>query len=270
MNKKILVKNGKELQQKIDECIKGLKHPNLGDKMLEVVRPYAANFLEIFPKREIEPILQTPFFQWFKKHENIIQAYEMLANEKFITEKDESTPLFIALEFVTANSIHFLIGSKIIYGNKKTRRAIAPLKKQAIEVTTALKVLRRKINLHQGIYSIYESKQYLLRAIVDDILHDQSEYQKSVYSSGIMKGQEIREILTKRILHGLFSLFKDKVPTPRFTAQIALKVTGVFYHPMDISDATDLAVEIRENLIIDEKFRQQTILDYLYASVEKG
>jgi hypothetical protein len=68
----------------------------------------------------------------------------------------------------------------------------------------------------------------------------------------------------------LFSFFKEKKPEPRLVVHIALKITGLFYPTMDTSDATDLAIEIQENLIEDEKFRQQTIFDYLCTSIEKG
>lgn len=164
------------IQEKIDQTTKGLKHPEYGDKVLELIHLYTTEFLEIFPKQEGKLISANAFFQWFRHQEKIKKAYELLLDNRLICEKDNGTAMYLVLEFVVSNSIHFLIGAKIIYGNNKTRRAIVPLKKHERDVTKALKVLSQKIKLHQGIYSKYESKQYLLRAVIDDILTDQENW----------------------------------------------------------------------------------------------
>lgn len=257
-----------EINKKIIKETSHLKQPSQGDKKLEIIHPYCGDFLEIFEKREINLILASPYYQWITSQNCFQNARNKMIEEGLITKKDEHTPMEIVLEFIIANSIHFFIGNRLVSGDKPFRRTVAPSKKRANGITMALRKLKSKFNLFRGIYCKYESKQHLLLALVEDILKDQEDSQRSVYSTGAIKNELLRELLTKRIIQGLYSLPKVGANIkPRTIAHIALNASEVFYIPMDITDATNLAEEIQHNAIEDEKFRHQLINDYLSKSL---
>ena len=258
-----------EIQKKILKKTDGLTQPLLGEKKLEILHPYTLEFLQLFNNSsEIEPIFQNPFVAWINSHPSFEKAYQIMLANNLISDKDKNTKLFFVLEAICANCILFIIGYKIKHAKKDLSAEIVPKKRQGEMVHKAMQRLKGAINLYKGIYCKYESKQYLLQHLLNDILSDQEDGKRNIYSSGTTKQYLIRELLTKRFICLLYMQFMQKNPEPRLIAKISLQMTELFFESMDISDATDIAKEIKKNVAEDQKFAKQSIENYLMPTIK--
>lgn len=256
-----------DLEAMIAAKTEGLTGTALGERKLEVIQPIALDFLmKINESRQhqdiqtIALVLQHVFRTWLRKQNGIQNSYQMLLDEHLIRNEDRKTPLLYQLEFILANTIHFI-------PRHATSKNIAPSKQQAEKIDSSIRRLQSALSNFGGIYCQIEAKQHLLQHLLNDIISEQNGCVRSIYSSGTSRDLT-RAIITKKIIEQLHITFLAKQPHARIIAKIALEMTSIFFTPMDISDATDLSRVIKTNAKQSKEFVNQTICKYLSQSFE--
>lgn len=271
--------------------IKANKSPNgkdedlYAEKIFEVLHPYATEYRKLeweygllpeyfcfHPEKKIMPkpilnledaikkISQHPLVCWLNKQPGFVQAKKKIVKENLIVAGDPGIEVIkkyrnsFTLEYICSLVIYYFTNDK----NKLTQ--IITTKAKLKPIDTAMRKLRYELKKGGGIYFHEESKQHLLLYLLDEWLKYPNQ---NVYSSEKSHPHLIRHFLTKKIMQCLFTIFGQEISNT-LVVDIALDTTSIFFtRPMDRSDASIEAKKILNNLIQDNRFKQQTIGDIL-------
>lgn len=252
--------------------IKDLNEEQRGEKILEIIHPIASEFLKLLNNSEdMMPLFKSNFYNWANDHECFLAARKLVSEHRLVKSSDNYTKTYFFLEYACASTINYMIGHKLfcdaLAREKSLEHAIMHRQDEVNSIETTMRKLLGQCKKYDGIFAPIASKQYCLQTLIEDILNDLKQPESSVYSSG-MPGNLLRAILTKKIIQFLWMMFKDQQPKPRLIAKITSHLITLFFNPMDISYTTNLAEEIRKNVINDENFRSLTIDEYLLLSTK--
>lgn len=201
-------------------------------------------------KQKIKSLSGHEFFIFLNDNPNFIIAKEILTKAKLITSHSDSTfdsPYPNILEFVTANAIMLCTTSDLNSTNViKKRNAIMD-----DALFERLTVMSRNFE--------NESEEYLFLTLLN-ILKSSAG---SIYNSGKRHELIIREVMSKKIVQQLFTIFKEKISSTTATDITMNIVCSFFEECMSRSDLISIATKIKENVQADRKIHEMTVGDYI-------
>jgi len=255
------------IQQQIDTKTKGVDQPLLGETKLEILLPHAVDFLKNHHGADApitKDFLKHPFVEWINNppHEGFLKAYKMIVTNNAITGND--LKLFFDLQFIYANAIEAIMGLRKRIGKESFNAQVAPKMPLKDALHNDLKSIQGKLNLGTGgIQSPYESQWFLLERLIKDILDSEPKGRRNLFNAAGAHSFLLREVLTKRLIQELLICYWKSNLECSFVANVALEMLSIFFNPMDKSDATDWAKEIKKAIEKDMKYCQQTIGNYI-------
>ena len=200
------------IQQQIDTDTCQLAQPQLGEKKLEIVLPYAKDFLKRYTNDKQNPLelLKDPFVSWINSppHPQFVKAYGMIKDNQINPVTNNDLKLFFDLLMIYANTICQIIGLKIRLGDKAFYAQIVPKFKDRENLHLKMQKLMGKLKLGTGgILSRQESKIHLVEKLLEDILGDDIEHNRNFFHATSTHSFVLREIMTKKFMHGLYPQF---------------------------------------------------------------
>ena len=242
-------------------------------KIFEALREDAAIFVELLkvPESTSPPELieylkkanKNDFFKWLNAESNFKTAKAKLIKGKIIHKnlEDVSSDASILrdylkqyfLEFICANVICHIaenpsVGDAIVV-RKKSKRLIEKYEQELV-------LMGRNFELG--------AEEQLFISLINRLKNSDG----SLFNSGKTHPSQARELMTKRLMEGIFQLFTNENVSTILAATISLDITGIFYDPMKQSEAEKLVPKLVKTVRLEKDFLKKTVQELLYESVE--
>lgn len=209
----------------------------------------------------IKKLSQHPFVCWINEQPGFITAKERISQEQLVVI---SNPVIERLREYRSSFVLEFICSLVIYhftGDENKLSQAVVTQKKLKPIITAMRKLKHEFHKGGGVYFAHESKQHILQILLEETLGDNN---LNIYSSAKNHSSLIRQVVTKKIMQSLFTVFGMQKISHTLVVGIALDITSIFFDDtMDRSDASIDAQKILKNLIEDNAYAQQSIASIL-------
>lgn len=261
--------------------IKNVDPIQYGKEMLSAISPFASDYINSLREKGLipnQPIMgpeyseksqeevkalfidmqSHPFFIWLNKQKELKKFKLKLVKRNIISadlnavnaESLLSYNLQYAVEFVVANAICQCTANL----SDLKHPTFVPLgwKRLPDKYFKEIVLMSRNFEL--------DSEEQLFLKLLDKLQNSDG----TVYNSGKPHDFQVRELLIKRVMQGLFFIFGVERLTNTFVADLSLAIAAIFFDEMKRADAISLSKKVRENVIKEAAFLRMTVSEILF------
>ena len=252
-----------EISLKVSKINSGTE-TQYAEEMLDVLYPYATQYMVLWKKSVViqtglieksnvslcvleevkgclKEIENLPFTTWLRKQPNFREVRSRLITNTMIDCNIETT-LANLVEFLAPNAKTL---SNTVFIPAEWKRLVDKKMKELI-------LMSRNFEL--------AAEEHLFLSLVEKLKNSNG----NVLNSGKPHKWQLREVMTKRIIQGLYNKPELLNETKTFIADIALELVGMFFSSVNKRDeAIKMAEKISKNLHDEKKFIQKQVIELL-------